>query len=265
MKCMLLIPAFNESENIGRVLSELIESTSGIDIVVVNDGSVDDTADIVKDFSNIRLLSHPFNLGYGAALQLGYKYGCDKDYDYIIQYDSDGQHLPKYIPKLLEELEKEEYDMVIGSRFILDEDEAAKHKVKSKKTQYGDIMMRKNDMPVGKFKLAVIGFMRFLILKMTGQIITDPTSGFKGLTKKVFCHFSKEQSYPTDYPDADIIIHMLLKEFRVKEIPITSRTRTFGISMHSGLKPLVYVLGMLLSILAVYLESFFERRKKHES
>lgn len=261
MKCMLLIPAFNESQNIRRVLEELIEIAPDVDIVVVNDGSSDDTATIVRSFEGIRLLSHPFNLGYGAALQLGYKYGCEKDYDYIIQYDSDGQHLPKYVTKLLEELKKEEYDMVIGSRFILSSEEVlgSKKISKIKITQYGEIYMRSEDMPVGKLKVMVIKLMRFLIQRMTKQIITDPTSGFKGLTRKAFCHFSKEQSYPTDYPDADIIIHMLLREFRVKEIPITSRTRTFGVSMHSGIKPLIYVLNMILSILAVYLESLFER------
>jgi glycosyltransferase involved in cell wall biosynthesis len=232
-KGLILIPVFNEERNIGKVLKDIKELKLDVDLLVINDGSKDNTLKVVKAFE-VEVISHIINLSYGSALQTGFKYAVMKDYDYVLQFDGDGQHDPKDIYPMIEEIEKNGIDIVIGSRFL-----------------------GKGNFKVGFLKKIVIRFMAFLINIFTACKITDPTSGLKALSKRTFSYYSKTGNFPSDYPDADIIIKMLRKKYKIAEIPINVRTRNYGTSMHSGLKPIIYILKVLLSIFITLLREIF--------
>lgn len=225
--CLVIIPAYNEEKNIGRVIGEIRSLKLDLDIVVVNDGSVDGTRSAVREAGE-KVLSLPFNLGYGGALQTGFKYAAVMGYNYIVQFDADGQHDPGYIQEILGLLKSGKYDIVIGSRFL------------------GDRPAKTSQLK--KFAIAVF---RFLIKASTGVAITDPTSGLQGLSRRVYTHYAAMGNYPEDYPDADTLIHMILSGYRVKEIPSCMRERYYGRSMHAGLKTVFYFFKMLVSILVV--------------
>jgi glycosyltransferase involved in cell wall biosynthesis len=180
-------------------------------------------------------------LGYGAALQSGFKFAEMKKYPYILQFDADGQHNPMDLVLIMDELVKGVDDIVIGSRFLGDP----------------------NFNP-GLFKKAAITCFRWIISSLTHTKITDPTSGLRGLNRNIFSFYSIRDRFPADFPDADIMIQMILNGFKVKEVPISSRARTEGESMHSGIKPFVYILKISLSILIIMLRNKMEgRAKKH--
>jgi glycosyltransferase involved in cell wall biosynthesis len=232
---LIIIPAYNEEKNIDKVLKKIISSGIDMDILVINDGSRDNTVDIVKR-NNIKVISNPFNLGYGGALQTGFKYAVTKGYQFVIQFDADGQHQVQDILTIKTELEKGEADIVIGSRFI-----------------------GKGNFKTGFLKKVVIDLMRFLIKASTGTVVTDPTSGLKGLSKRTYTYYSKMGGFPNDYPDADLLIAMLKLKYKIKEVPIDVLQRDFGTSMHSGLKPVIYIMKVLLSIFIVQLRHLLKK------
>ena len=227
---LIILPAYNEVNNISNVLEELLSIPFKADILVVNDGSIDGTEDIASTYP-VKVISHPCNLGYGAALQTGYRYAFLKGYEYCLQFDADGQHNPTDLNRMADAFNQQTADIIIGSRFL--------NKSKSS--------------PIPWKKKIAISFFRTIIFRLTGMKITDPTSGFKGFSRKVFTFYSQQGQYPADFPDADILIHMLLNNFRIKEIPVTMREREFGESMHSGWKPFYYMTKIMLSILLVLL------------
>lgn len=234
---LIIIPAYNEGQNIGNVLDEIIDMDLDIDILVVDDGSFDNTRHIVTE-KGVDIISHPYNLGYGAALQTGFKYAVKEGYRYVIQFDGDGQHHCEYIRDMMREIEEGEYDIIIGSRFLANKG----HKI--------DIL-----------KILVIYLLRILIKIFTGKKVTDPTSGFQGLSHRTLKYYSLMGNFPYDYPDADIIIQMLRLKYNLKEIPINIKERVNGQSMHSGIKPLIYLCKMLLSIFIVMLRDIFLKEK----
>lgn len=225
---LVIIPAYNEERNIQSVINELLTIYQGIDILVVNDGSSDKTEEIVKR-TGVKIVNHPFNLGYGGALQSGFKYAVAAQYKYIIQFDADGQHSPHDIKSIVGRL-KEGYDIVIGSRFLNNESAS-----------------------IGIFKRMAIQMFRYIIKKSTKTKITDPSSGLQGLSRRTFAYYSKLGHYPSDYPDADILIHMLISGYKVCEVPANIRDRNHGESMHAGIKPIYYIIKMLVSIIVVLL------------
>lgn len=226
-KVAVLIPAYNEAESIERVVKAIRKTNSDFDIIVIDDGSSDDTAELAEK-AGAMVLSLAVNMGYGAALQTGYKYALKHNYDYTVQIDGDGQHDPKFIDQLLDTL-KNGSDVAIGSRFM------------------GNLGNYKNP------ALRQIGmmFFRFLIYVFIKIKITDPTSGFQALNKQVIRFFAKSKQYPTDFPDADVIILLHYAGFQVSEIPVVMYNNETGKSMHSGFKPIYYIIKMLLSIYAV--------------
>jgi len=238
---LIIIPAYNEEKSIAAVLSKLLELRLDADILVVNDGSVDETPDIVSRFP-VYSISHPSNLGYGASLQSGYMFAVKRGYRYVVQYDADGQHDPKDLCQVMAKMRQDEYDVVIGSRFL------------------GNPRFNP-----GIMKKIAIFFFRQVIRLITRQTVLDPTSGLRGLRRKAFSYYAGKRRFPSDFPDADIIIHMLLNRFTVREIPIGARERQAGVSMHSGLKPIIYFMKVLISIFAILLHySIIERRGSHE-
>lgn len=227
---LVLIPVYNEESSIGKVLDEINGLELDVDIIVIDDGSVDRTADIVRQ-KGIQIIFLPYNLGYGGALQTGFKYAVSKDYKYLIQFDGDGQHDALNIVQIMDTMEKENADIVIGSRFL-----SAKH-------------------GTGFLKSIVIKIFRLIIKLLTGCSVTDPTSGLQGLSRKAFCHYSRMGNYPADFPDADILITMLSLKYKVVEIPANIRNRTSGVSMHAGLRTLFYMVKIMISIFVVILRT----------
>lgn len=234
---LIIIPAYNEEKNIERVLEELErpEIAEIADILVMNDASSDSTNWVVKAHGHT-LVSHVFNLGYGSALQLGYKYAIRRKYSYVIQMDADGQHDVCNIPKIYEALKTKDSDgnypdIVLGSRFL----------------------EGSSSFPVSAAKKIAFTWFRTIIRLGTGAHITDPTTGLQGLNWRTFLFYSMYNHYDDKYPDANMIMQMLLLGFRVEEIPAVMHARTNGVSMHSGLKPILYMFRMTFSIIAVWI------------
>jgi len=223
----IIIPAYNEA---GRIATSIagIRKFGNADVVIVNDGSDDDTAGEAKA-AGARVIELPFNLGYGAALQTGFKYALDKGYEFAVQMDADGQHDPLSMEALISPVLKDEVDVVIGSRFL-------------DKGNYKAPFVRR----MGMYFFGIITSV------VTGRRITDPTSGFQALNKKVM-EFYASDAYPADYPDADVIIMLYRQGFRFKEVPVIMHNAAKR-SMHGGiLKPLYYIFKMMLSIFVTLL------------
>jgi glycosyltransferase involved in cell wall biosynthesis len=236
---LIIIPAFNEEPNLPGVLSAMLELSLETDILVVNDGSSDRTKEIAASYP-VTVISHPCNLGYGAALQTGFQFACKRDYRYCLQFDADGQHDSSDLPGMIAALREDDADIIIGSRFL----------------------DRGGAMKMGPLKTFAISFFRSLIFRTTGATITDPTSGFKGISRAAFTHYAQQNEFPTDFPDADIVIRMLLQRYRFKEIPVKMRPRETGVSMHSGLKPIMYMMKIMLSVFLVLLNDWLTRRRR---
>lgn len=232
---LIIMPAYNEEKNIVPVLEKLEqpEITEIADVLVMNDASSDSTNWVVKSHGHT-LVTHVFNLGYGSALQLGYKYAIRRRYKYVVQMDADGQHDVCNIPKLYEHLRTRDVDgkypdIVLGSRFM--EGSSSFHVSVAKKMAYA--------------------LFRMLIRLFTGRKIADPTTGLQGLSRKAVLYYSKYKHFDDRYPDANMIIQMILLGFKVEEIPAVMHARTEGKSMHAGLKPILYMFRMMFSIFAV--------------
>jgi len=230
-KKLVIIPAHNEQENIGQVVTRIRELDIGIDVVVIDDGSTDRTARHAR-LAGAKVIRLSSNMGYGVALQTGYKYAFERGYDYLVQLDGDGQHDTSYIPELFRQVITEKTDMVIGSRFI-------KEKTQSKPSlpQY----------KAGITKKIAITLFAFLTTKLVGLKVTDPTSGYQAFNRRVIAFFTQD-FFPCDYPDADVIVMVHRAGFRIKEYPMIMFERDSGRSMHSGLKPIYYLFKMFLSM-----------------
>jgi glycosyltransferase involved in cell wall biosynthesis len=228
MRILVIIPAHNEEANVGRVIHEIRGFLPTADLVVVDDGSRDDTARVARE-AGAQVLSLPNNLGYGAAIQTGFRYATRNGYDIGIQMDSDGQHAPESVPALLEPVLRGEIDVALGSRFL-----------------------GRADYPIPWPKK--LGMKLFAAIASTalGTRITDPTTGFQALSSRVMRYFAVD-NYPSDYPDADAIMVLGFRGFKIREVPVVMKARMAGTSMHTGYKTVLYVFKMFLSILVVVL------------
>ncbi len=229
---LLVIPAYNEANNIGAVIENL--KNSGVekfsDILIINDGSSDNTEKIIQSYG-VKVLSQVFNLGYGVALQTAYKYANNKGYEYLIQMDADGQHDVCNVHNIYSIIKKDTIDktadIVIGSRFL------------EKSVQYH----------MSGIRLFAVKMFRGIIKIVTKKYITDPTSGLQGLNRKAFSYYAGYQNFDIKYPDINMIIQMLLLDYKIEEIPAIMHPRTEGQAMHSGvIKPIKYMTVMMLSV-----------------
>lgn len=223
MKIMVLVPAYNESSRIAGVVHDIRCMHPDFDVVVVNDGSRDNTA-IQARMAGATVISHPFNMGYGVAIQTGYKYALRNGYALLAQVDGDGQHDPTYIERVIEPILAGEADFVLGSRFLDDE-------------SYEPSPVR---------KIGMLLF-RHLVSACIGQRITDSTSGFQAFNQQVIRFFNSD-TFPCDYPDADMLLTVHRAGFRVREVSVRMFANAAGKSMHGGWRPLYYLFKMLLSI-----------------
>jgi len=221
---LCIIPAYNEERNIASVIQGIKKSASNMDVLVIDDGSSDETPHRAME-AGAKVILHPFNLGYGIALQTGYKYALKKGYDKIVQMDGDGQHDPSFISALFAPIQRGEVDMVIGSRFLITGEPKSGH------IPYRAPLVRRLGM---KF----FGIITTLLIH---QKITDSTSGYQAMNRRVLEWVSS--------PDADVIIVLHRKGFRIKEIPTQMFESQNKKSMHSGWKPIYYIFKMFLSIL----------------
>lgn len=225
---LVIIPAYNEGRKVGTLVERIKDLGMEVDIAVVDDGSADDTASAAR-MAGAKVISLPCNLGYGGALQTGFRYALRNGYKYAVQIDADGQHEPSYIPKLLEPVRAGVADVALGSRF----------------------------MGIGEYKstlarsmgMRLFGGIASLII---GREVTDPTTGFQALNRDVI-RFYASDNYPVDFPDADVLIMLHRARLKSVEVPVMMYPRVEGKSMHSGLKPLYYVFKMFLSIFVTLL------------
>ena len=220
---LIIIPAFNEGKNIAGLISEIRDFDSGFDIVVVDDGSHDDTGTIARQ-SDVPVITMPFNVGIGGAMQTGFKYARNHAYDIAIQVDGDGQHLPQEIPKLLTALVGEKNDVVIGSRYLSQND-------------YKTPFFRRMGMFIFSFINSRIAHKRF----------TDNTSGFRAYNAKAirFLAFN----YPNDYPEVEAVAVLAMHKFRMKEVAVEMRPRQFGVSSIDALDAIYYMIKVSLALL----------------
>jgi glycosyltransferase involved in cell wall biosynthesis len=228
MRLLVVMPAYNEARRIRGVLESVRAAVSG-DVLVVDDGSTDGTAEEARR-AGARVAVHAVNLGYGAALQTGYRYALRHDYDAVLQLDADGQHDPASIPQLLSALS--EADVVVGSRFL----DAG---------SYRPPMLRRLGMWI---------FGR-LATTLSGKRVTDPTSGFQAISREALRFYAHER-YPVDYPDADVLAMVARSGLKLAEVPVRMLASPDGKGMHEGVvKPFYYMFRMSLALALVPLRS----------
>lgn len=236
-KILLVIPAYNEEANILKTYNSIMdynkENGSSYDVIVINDGSKDNT-EIILSQNNIPHISLIHNLGIGGAVQTGYKYAKQNDYDIAVQFDGDGQHDINYVNKIIEPLLEEKSNMSIGSRFL---DDTSSEFKSTKARQIG------------------IKLISIFIKVFTGKKIYDVTSGFRAIDKFLIDRFSKE--YPLEYPEPISTTEVLKDGFVVSEVPVSMNERIGGVSSIRSWKSIYYMLNVLLSIVIIGL-----RRKK---
>lgn len=227
-KILLIIPAYNEEENILTTFQAIQnynkKSNEKLDVIVINDGSTDRTGEICQKnkIPHINLIQ---NLGIGGAVQTGYKYALENNYDIAIQFDGDGQHDVNYIPNLLRKMGQAQADLVIGSRFL----DKSTSEFKSTGTR--------------RIGIKIISF---LIRLFTRKKITDPTSGFRAASKRTIEHFSC--SYPKEYPEPESIVNLVRKGYSIAETPVKMKERVGGVSSIRSWKSVYYMINVSLSI-----------------
>lgn len=223
MKALIIIPAYNEEATIAHVIRQIVFYIPEADILVVNDGSSDNTSSTALS-TNVNVADLPFNLGIGGAVQTGYLYAKEKNYDIAIQVDGDGQHNPAYIRKMMEPVINNRADMVIGSRYI-------------NKTSYRSPIPRR----IGML------FFSILIKLLTGQKVNDTTSGFRVVNKNLINIFCR--SYPSDFPEVDVLARLFKKKFRIMEMPVEMLKRQGGKSSITPFRSIYYMVKVSLSLI----------------
>jgi hypothetical protein len=233
-KLLILIPAYNEEGAVGGVVNEVRAVMPGVPILVVDDCSSDATIHIARA-AGARVLPLPHHLGLGGAVQAGYRLAFELDFDYVIRVDGDGQHDPRDIPKMLETLEREQCEMVIGSRFV---DGSGMHS--------------------GLLRAAGIVFFRAVLRPILGRSVHDPTSGFVGVNRTALSVFSR--SFPLEYPEIEALVVLQRRRFRFLEVPCRMRPRRTGRSTITPFRSLYYMVHVLLGVFVNLLK--FEGRRK---
>lgn len=236
-KVLIIIPAYNEEDNIQRVIDEVKKDINYADILIINDCSKDSTLDIVKK-NKVKCITNIYNMKYAMSIQTGIKYAYYNDYDYVVQMDADGQHIAHEAEKLYQECRKGEFDIVIGSRYLKD-----------------------LGYPCPFFRKLGTKLFSFIIRIFCKKKIADPLSGFQCLNKKVIKKYASLGGYP-EYPDANLVIEMLMSGYTLKEVPTEMRLREAGESMHGGIiKPIKYMFVMVYSCIVMVIKNIGKKVK----
>ena len=221
---LAILPGYNEAETIESVIRSVRLHAPAFDVLVVDDGSTDQTGE-VAEAAGATVLRHPFNLGIGGAVQSGFVFALERGYDYAIQVDADGQHCPEEIPKLLEAMDADPtLDMVCGSRFIT----------------------RDNTYPATISRRTGIHIFAFILSRLVGQRVSDPTSGFRLYNRRGIGLFARD--YPHDYPEVEAVLMVHFHRLRMKEVPVRMLQRGGGRSSIRSGKSVYYMIKVLLAI-----------------
>lgn len=221
MKGLLVLPAYNESENIVAVVENIKQVLPNHDFVIINDGSQDNTTKICTK-NSYNMIELPVNLGLEGAFLTGVKYALKNGYDYIIQFDSDGQHLPEYVPVLAQEIENG-YDIVIGSRFLTEKKDFSPRMIGSR-------------------------FIGLCIKLTTGKTIKDPTSGMRAFNKATMKKFARQINLG---PEPDTVSYLIKNGATFVEVPVKIKERAMGESYLNMTASIKYMLRMSISILLI--------------
>ncbi|MDI3328378.1 MAG: glycosyltransferase family 2 protein [Alicyclobacillaceae bacterium] len=219
---LVIIPAYNEERTVGEVIRSVREHVPDADIIVVNDGSCDRTAEVAAE-AGAAVLNLPFNVGIGGGMQTGYLYAREKGYQYAVQIDADGQHDPADLPRLLKHAKNGEGDMILGSRYV-------------RRTDYRSTRMR---------RLGMIFFSR-LVTWIIGQSVKDTTSGYRVVNRRLIELFSRE--YPADYPEVEAIVLLKRHGYTLLEVPTAMRERQAGSSSITPFKSVYYMVKVALAL-----------------
>lgn len=221
---LVIVPAYNEEKNIGRVIEDLKSVALDLDILIVNDGSPDNTSAVARSTGKAMVVDLPKNLGIGGAVQTGFKYASRNGYRIAIQFDGDGQHIAGEIHKLLGALENRGANMAIGSRFL------------QKHEGFRSTFVRR------------IGIRLFMVINslLIGQRITDNTSGFRAYDRKTIDFLARY--YPVDYPEPEAVILLGRNGFRIEEEFTRMQERQEGGSSISGIKGVYYMVKVMLAV-----------------
>jgi glycosyltransferase involved in cell wall biosynthesis len=222
MRVLIIMPAWNEAASIGDVVREVRGELPEADLLVVDDGSADGTARIAREAGAI-VASLPYNLGIGGAMRLGYKYARRQGYDAAVQLDADGQHDPRYVPKLIDGLQ--EAPLVIGARF------AGEGNYEVRGPRHWSMVM-----------------LSFVLSKMAGCKLTDTSSGFRACDRQLIELFASW--YPAEYMDSvETLIRIIRLGYKVQQVPVAMRRRIAGAPSHSPVKAVLYLGRALLTLL----------------
>ena len=221
---LAIVPAYNEVGAIASTIEDL-RSATDFDVLVVDDGSTDDTARVARA-AGASVIRHPFNLGIGGAVQSGYQFALEHDYDVAVQVDGDGQHDARYVASLLRVLRDDRsLNMVTGSRFLAEDGDGYRSSVTRR---------------LG------IRFFAAVLSRIVGQPVTDPTSGFRMVDRRGIELFARD--YPHDYPEVEAVLLLHFHRLRSTEMPVRMRARTTGVSSINASRSLYYMVKVLLAI-----------------
>ena len=230
-RIVAIVPAWNESGAIGKVVDEIKGFDSAIDVVVIDDCSTDDTAEVAES-RGATVLRLPFNVGIGGAVQTGFRYALEEGYEVAVRLDGDGQHAASEITKILGPVDAGGADLVIGSRFV-DPDGT-----------YRPPFARR----IG------IGVFARLVSILGGQRVTDTTSGFVALDRTGIELFARE--FPHDYPEVEATLVALRSGLRVTQVQVDMRERTTGSSSITFVRSLYYIIKVMLALLVASLRRY---------
>lgn len=234
---LVMIPAYNEAENIRGVIEDYREYAGEYDLLVINDCSTDATEQILKE-EKVEYISNPINLGIGGAVQAGYRYALRNGYEIAVQVDGDGQHDIRYVHGMIKLIERRKAEIVIGSRFI-------------EKEGYLSSGVRR----IG------IHFLSGLIWLTTGKRIKDVTSGFRAVNRRFIKIYAEE--YPDDYPEPEAIVSAVMHRGKIAEVPVAMNRRKAGESSITLPRSIYYMIKVTLAIIVCRI-SFGVRRSKEE-
>lgn len=224
MRILMIIPAYNEELNIVNTVNQIKKyKRINLDYIVINDGSRDNTRNVLID-NNINFIDLSNNLGIGAAVQTGYKYALLNDYDIAIQFDGDGQHDINYVDRLINSIVKDDYDMVVGSRFVGNES--------------GFLSTRSRR--IG------ISLLSFIIKLFTRYTLKDVTSGYRAVNRKLIKRFA--QDYVFEYPEPITNLDVIKCGYKVKEVSVNMKEREHGVSSINFKKSIYYMLNVSLAM-----------------
>lgn len=232
-KVLLIIPAYNEEESLRSLIEEIKTVCSGMDYLVVNDCSSDDTERLLEELG-ANYISLPCNMGIGGAVQSGYRYAAQNGYDIAIQIDGDGQHDVRFVKDMVKLIEDKQADVVIGSRFI-----------------------DKEGFQSSQARRIGIRILSMLIRLMCGAKVKDVTSGFRAVNRRFIELFA--ENYPDDYPEPEVIVTARLYGAVIKELPVVMRERTTGKSSINLKRSIYYMIKVSLAIIICRISLGFRR------